>query len=194
MKKDYLFHQSRLRSSNVPPSWNEMWKVIRNSDGMTHRLKDYEYDAERSGKQIDIDDIIAEEERIQKIKYLELIDTYKSLDGHSCWREIRLPETVNPAKLDQLGVYWTITENAAESYWAKNHKNGFTCLYKGVIDLNVMDWSATMFARMDPILGDDEQEITFLKHSKLLIEEVLFYPFYELRKMKKVEINAYRRL
>jgi hypothetical protein len=47
---------------------------------------------------------------------------------------------------------------------------------------------------MKPSIGDEEQEIRFLKNSKLFIKNVIFYPSTMIREIQKIEINDYRRL
>jgi hypothetical protein len=41
MKKDYLFKQSKLNSSNVIPPFNEVWKYIKNTDDFISQLEYY---------------------------------------------------------------------------------------------------------------------------------------------------------
>lgn len=196
LKKNYLFNQSKLHSSNTVPSWSQMWKSIQNSDGfnrmLNHMRSELEYktgtDEEFNEKQV-----IEQIEDEQRHKYFEVVDEYKHLDGQQCWREIVVPRTINPIYLNQLGVYWAIVESAAEAHWATHiGQPSFKCIYKAYIDLDVMDWTGTMFARMDYTLGESEMEIRFLKNAKIFVESVIVYD--NLKDgMNRYEINKERR-
>jgi len=179
-KKDYLFQQSRLRSGNTFPSWTEMWDSLqRNGDSLQRALDDIRDDViHRGGSDSDFDEKEALEqlEDEQRHRYFEITQEYKHLDGKPCWREIYLPMNVDPRRLPQLGIYWAITETAAEAHWGGHSgKPRRECIYRANIDFDIVDWPGTMFARMDYTLGEDEQEIRFLKNAKIFVEEVKYY-------------------
>jgi hypothetical protein len=179
LKKDYLFQQSKLRSSNAVPSWTEMWKSILHSDGVKDVLRDMRDDVLRDGgsdSDFDEKEAIEQVEDEQRHRYFEIVQEYKHIDGDRCWREIVIPRQVDPRRLTQIGVYWAITDTAAEAHWAGHSgKPKLNCIYEGVINTDIVDWAGTMFARMDYSLGDMEQEIRFLKNSKLFVKYVKVY-------------------
>src|ERR1035441_5334007 len=94
LKKDYLFRQTKLQSSNIIPPFEKVWEDIVRSDGYKELYKDWE------------DYEITETEIMRKIKeeqfdrYTDIIDQYKQLNGERCWREITLPSGVNPIALN----------------------------------------------------------------------------------------------
>jgi hypothetical protein len=179
LKKDYLFQQSKLQSSNTVPDWTAMWKSLINSDGIQRNLHDMRDDVMRDGgSDDDFDEKVALEqiEDEQRHKYFEIVQEYKHLDGDSCWREIVIPKNIDVRRLTQIGVYWAIADVAAVAHWAGHSgKPKVNCIYEANIDFDVVDWAGTMFARMDYQLGDDEQEIRFLKNSKLFVKYVKVY-------------------
>ena len=197
LKKDYLFNQSKMHSSNTVPSWTEMWKAYQNTS-MDRNISDLRADRDLyhpMTPEIEKEDpnILRDIEDTQRHKYFELVNLYKQLNGERCWREIYLPKSLNPQTLEQLGVYWAIEENAAEAHWGHGRGMNTTCTYEGVIDLNIIDWPGTMFARMDYTLGDDENEIRFLKNSKIFVNHVIVFGD-GVKDVHKFEIKDYRRL
>lgn len=197
LKKDYLFQQSKLHSSNTFPSWTDMWKSLINSDGIQCNLHDMRDVVLRDGgDDSDFDEKAALEqiEDEQRHKYFEVTQEYKHIDGDRCWREIVVPHAIDPRRLTQIGIYWAIADTAAEAHWAGHSgKPKLSCIYEGVINTDVVDWPGTMFARMDYTLGDDEQEIRFLKNSKLFVKYVKVYDDVE-NDMKIHQLNHEIRL
>ena len=165
LKKDYLFQQTKMHSSNTVPTWTEVWNMFKtNGDSFKRAIEDLQDDFEN-----DEAGMMEHLEDIQRDKYFELVQEYKHLDGEKCWRTITIPATVDPVSISQLGVYWAIEESAAEAHWGhmKGHHKEIT--YDGIIDLHNVDWYGTMFARMDYVIGDDEKEIRFLKNSRIFV-------------------------
>ncbi len=194
LKKDYLFKQTKMVSSNTVPTWTEVWKVMqRNGDGIARYLDDFRRDAELHGDAFNEREALADIEDDQRHKYFNIVELYKSLNGEPCWREIVIPRTVDPRRLNQLGIHWAITESSAEAHWEQHSgKPTFKCIYEARIDLNIMDWTGTMFARMDYTLGDDENEIRFLKNAKIFVYDVVVYD--NLRDgVQKHDLNRERR-
>ena len=194
LKKDYLFQQTKLKSSNIPPPWNVMWTVIKYSDGMRNELEFYKDDAERRGDEFFEEKALGKIELEQKDRYFDLIEEYKSLDGEYCWRTITLPFDIDPLSLTQLGVYWAIEESAAEAHWGKFSKGYYKATYKGIIDLHNVDWGGTLFARMDMSIGEAEKEIRFIKNARILVENVHTYKDTESPPVQRFIINNYRRV
>ena len=172
-----------------------MWKEYQNTS-LDRNLKDIRADRDLyhpMTPEIDEKDVLKDIEEIQRDKYFDLVREYKQLNGEKCWRSIVIPKTVDPAKLNQLGVYWATDEDAAEPHWAKS--SGIECVYEAVINFDMMDWPGTMFARMDYTLGDDEREIRFLKNSKLFVNHVIVSTGHpHSTYMNKIPIMAERRL
>jgi hypothetical protein len=176
-KKDYLFKQTGFHSSNKIPLWTDIWKEMSNSDRIDNEILWMIDNVSLTTEPVDKEELrkkfMEEIEYEQKEKYLEIINQYKELDGKWCWRNIILPSTIDPKTLPQLGVYWAIREDCAEAHWAKNHgKHSLDCIYQALIELKNIDWTGTLFARMNYTYGDDEQEIRFMKNSPLLVRKV----------------------
>jgi hypothetical protein len=193
LKKDYLFKQTYMKSSNTVPSWTEMWKHLKHTDGYKHTFEMYisgpYYDSSGKRDTHSVEEIIEDE---QKERYFDIVEEYKHMDREPCWRVMTLNKEVNPATLPQLGIYWAVEERAAGAHWGHPSQNTEFVIYKGKIDLDVVDWPGTIFARMDMDLGDEEAEIRFLKNSKLFIENVSVG--HRWKDEKFTSINDYRRL
>ena len=193
LKKDYLFSQTKLHSSNTIPTWTEMWKEIQNMDGFERNLRDIKDDCEREFREFNEKQAIEEIEDIQRHKYFDIVQSYKELNGEPCWREIVISRNVDPKTLSQIGIYWAVEKSAADSHWAARLKSeGLTCNYQAKIDFDIVDWPGTMFARMDYTLGDDEQEIRFIKNSKIFVDSVIVYGN-SIKDIEKHTIEQYRR-
>ena len=150
----------------------EIWKEMIRSDGVKNELGFLKSSSEEDDIPFDTVEALKNIEDVQRTKYLEIVDDYKGLDGEWCWRTITLPASVDPRTLEQLGVYWAIREDAAEAHWGKHSKHSLICTYEALIELKNVDWTGTMFARMEYTGGDDEQEIRFLKNATLLVRKV----------------------
>lgn len=188
LKKDYVFKQSKLHSSNTVPPWDDMWVAIQNSDATNDYINSMRSDAERNGEEFDEKAALQALEDEQQSRYFDIVQEYKYLDGDPCWREMTIPTWLDPTKIAQLGIYWAVKEDAAEAHWGYRTKGRISVTYKGIIALDNIDWSGTMFARMDMSLGDTEQEIRFLKNSPIFIESV-----YSDKEEKWIPINDTRR-
>ena len=193
LKKDYLFRNTKLRSPNTPPPWDDMWAVIQNSDGLQNELEFYKDNVERRGEKFFEEEALGKIELEQKDRYFDLIAEYKSLDGEYCWRTITLPAEIDPTSIAQLGIYWAIEESAAEAHWGKFSKGYYNATYKGIIDLHNVDWGGTLFARMDMSIGEAEKEIRFIKNARILVENVHTYKN-ESPPVQRFIINNYRRV
>jgi len=188
-KKDYLFKQAKLTASNTVPSWSKVWDwFMRDGDNLSHALEVmrtvYEDEIE------DENELIKLIEEEQRQKYFRIVEEYKELGGNTCWRTITIPENVDPVKLPQLGIYWAIVENAAEAHWGYGKNRPLEVTYDGIIDLHNVDWEGTMFARMNWDLGDDEQEIRFIKNSPIFVTRCHTYHH---GKVDRHIINDWRR-
>ncbi len=163
LKKDYLFKQSLIPSSNKIPGWDVVWKSLKNSDGYNNLVDIYsdKFDEDK------IKDMIEQDEYN---RYLDVISTYEELDGDLCWRAMNLKRGVDPTKIQQLGIFWAIEEKKAAAHWGSGQ--GLKVVYKAKIDLKNVDWPGTIFARMDMSLGEEEAEIRFIKYSKIFVYDV----------------------
>jgi len=172
LKKDYLFKQTKLHSSNKIPSFEEIWTELKDSDGFRYDMKARMQDDDAPWSEEIENDI----RQYNLERYDDIVYSYKLLDGKFCWREIILPQSVDPRTLNQLGIYWAVEEHAAESHWGKHTgSKSFKCTYEALIELKNVDWTGTMFSRMDITGGDDEKEIRFLKNAPLLVRKVKVY-------------------
>lgn len=180
LKKDYLFRHTTMQSSNIIPPFEKVWKNLMDSGRFKHEiqweidnvpLKPYEVDKDEIRRNIE-----EKLKEIQSEKYEDIVHLYKNLDGKFCWRSIILPRTTDPRELNQLGIYWAVEESAAEAHFARHtNKENFDCTYQALIEEKNIDWPGTIYARMDYELGDDEQEIRFLKNSTIMVLKVDVY-------------------
>ena len=172
LKRDYLFRQSKLQSSNKIPTFDKIWVALKNSDSFTDEIKIRIDDPTSPELNPEVVEQWIKEE--QEERYDDIVYEYQQLEGESCWRNVILHKSIDPKTHDQLGIHWAIVESAAEDYWGI-HKNDYTldCTYEAIIELKNVDWPGTIYARMDMSLGEDEQEIRFLKNAILLVEKVL---------------------
>jgi hypothetical protein len=193
LKRDYLFRRTRLKSSNTIPSWNNIWNDLKNSDGYKN-----EYDA-----WAELPDEYTDEEIEQKIyneqeiRYEDIVGEYESLNGDLCWRRMTLHSSVNPITLPKLGIFWATAESAAATHWGKfSPEYPFLVTYEGVIDLSIVDWPGTLYARMSLETGDIEKEIRFLNNSRILIKRVKISVRTPINKPQDeiYEINDWRRV
>lgn len=173
-KKDYLFKHSGLHSSNVIPSFEEVWKDIVRSDGFKNELEAIMGSREDDEESFGNEESAIREIRIrQEEKYEDIVYSYKELDNEWCWRNVILHESVDPRTHSQLGIYWAIDERSAEAHWGFSKGNRhLDCTYQALIELKNVDWPGTIFSRMDMSIGDDENEIRFLKNAPLMVRQV----------------------
>lgn len=194
LKKDYLLRQIQTQKDNKIPTWDKIWKELQRNDGFQDYLKFLRHEYEHEGESWNGPEVIERIKHEQRAKYMEIVQSYKNLDGENCWREMRIPRKIDPRTLSQLGIYWTVSEAAVEAHWAKgSREQSLDCTYEGIINLDIIDWPSTMYARMDYTLGDNEQEIRFIKNSKLFINSVIVYDnisnqvfHYEIRDWKRL--------
>ena len=190
LKKDYLFKISQSNRRNRIPPFREVWSNIIRSDGFKDIIHDFKSDQERNNRNDSLRNFYRSIKEEQKEKYDNIIYDYQRLNGKPCWRVIRLPLNVQPDKLPQLGIYWSIDKNKADAHWGKfGPKYPVQATYEGIIDLKNVDWRKTIFARMDMSLGDIESEITFIPNGKIFIESVYVEPF-----DKTMYIRKFRRI
>lgn len=182
LKKDYLFKQSSLQSSNKIPSFEEIWNNIRRSDGYSSYAEAIQHIKKKYTDE-EVEDIIKDE---VTERYDDIIYEYQNLDGEYCWRVLTLPKQLDPRILSQLGIYWAIKKHAAEAHWGKFTSNYKTVTYEAIISQNIIDWPGTIFSRMDLDLGESEQEIRFFKNAKIFVNNVSYLG-------NTYEINDYRR-
>lgn len=144
------------------------------------------------------------EEKVKAEAYSEfrrLRELLRRSDGKDCWRALMVPHKVDPAKLDQLGVYWTQDYEAAQPYYSnrpelwKTHK---ILIFRGVVDIDYIDWKGTAGARFIEVYGERENEVRFLKHSPIYVHDVEIFAdknnWYKSRKPNDVvSIEAYKR-
>lgn len=121
-------------------------------------------------------------------KYHDIVYTYQNhLNGEKCYRAMTFPASINPLKHPRLGIYWAVEEGAEEAHWGKNHKGGSVPVtYVAEIDLDMVNWHETIYARIDWSLGELEKEIRFFKNSPIFV-----YGCYINNKY--YEINDWRR-
>lgn len=110
-KKDYLFRQSKLNSSNTVPPFEAVWKELMRSERFQDEINDHSEHMEISLKDAEL-----HLRKVQEEKYDEVVSEYEHLDGEPCWRNMILHESVDPSQLQQLGIYWAIQESAAEAH------------------------------------------------------------------------------
>jgi hypothetical protein len=110
----------------------------------------------------------------------EFEDRYRSLvrglqkDPYvDCYRLISLPENVDPASLDGIGIYWSLDPEKVGLYEAYGDDPDrpvywrFDC--RG--EMKYVDLWETVMHHLNPDYGMDEDEIRFFPHSPIYVEE-----------------------
>lgn len=190
LKKDYLFKLSQSNRKNRIPPFKEVWSHIIRSDGFKDIINTFKSNNERNNHRDSLRNFYRSVKEEQKERYDNIVYDYQQLNGKLCWRVIRLPFSVQPEKLPQLGIYWSIEKNKAEAHWGRfGPKYPIEVTYEGIINLKNVNWRQTIFARMDMSSGDEESEITFIPNGKIFIESVYIVPF-----DKTIYIRRFRRV
>lgn len=120
------------------------------------------------------------------------------LDGKGCWREITLPDNIDPTEHQGLGIYWAYTEGSAEAHWGgRSGRSGGSKLvrYHARIDAENIDKRGTILANTDHSIGDDEQEVRFHYGSPIYVYDVTVYDGeskYRGRELEVLEIEDWR--
>ena len=114
------------------------------------------------------------------------------MDGRDCWRIMALPDALDPAEHDGLGVYWAYERQGAEDANPYGGPEGMEygqqfVVYRAAIDLSVVNKAATVWANCAPGQGDYEMEVNFYKHASIFVYDV------ELQNGQVIEIEDYRR-
>lgn len=184
LKKDYLFRQAAGKQTGIP-GFEAVWKRLVKDGDIGEEVAELSDDPEveeqytaATGK-LPNDDFEAyyqwytdtTYEPKMREKYAALVASYKEIDGHKCWRMIGLKPGVDPSRLENLGVSWTLERTAANIYNTNKAQDArgryVRVVFEGRVDLKSVDWFETMVARMSPTRGDYEQEITFLKNAPI---------------------------
>ena len=74
------------------------------------------------------------------------------------WRSITLTD-IQQLKTKGVGIYWAYEDSAAEAHWGHPGSEG-TYTLEAQITENAVDWDSTIFANLQPSIGDMEKEIT----------------------------------
>jgi len=77
--------------------------------------------------------------------------------------------SVDATNLDttKLGVYWAVELSAAEPHWG-DLSSGNEWTFSTTISADQVDWLGTMLARMNYVMGDDEEELRLKPGARLL--------------------------
>lgn len=189
------------------PSFEEVWKDIQNDgDSVDREIEGRADDRENKVRFEDDTHLDPEDEEnieafqkwiLEDLKedieyqYDEIVETYKDLDGKSCWREMTLNKSIDPTKHEKIGIYWSVTESAAEAHWG-NFKAGMVkVLYQAKVDISIIDWDGTLVARLNPSLGEMEQEVRFVDDKPIFIERVAIRE--RGKPLHWVEVNDWRK-
>ena len=109
--------------------------------------------------------------------YREIGQRYDDiLDQHMSWdfplivyRVLTLPDIKN-LKTKGLGVYWSWDEDAAEAHWGYGQGSGSVeYTLKAQVQEGDIDWKGTIWANLDPSIGEDEKEIRLRKGARPLL-------------------------
>jgi len=109
----------------------------------------------------------AEQDKVlQRRAYEEWEDRYNQMRWeHSSWswplkvwRSITLKD-IQQLKTKGVGIYWAYEDSAAEAHWGHPGSEG-TYTLEAQITENAVDWDSTIFANLQPSIGDMEKEIT----------------------------------
>lgn len=190
---------SRQRESNRIPSFDEVFAVLKDSDGWRSELEaradrkpseDERTEAERAAVEsgaarppegvwssewegaVEAEmakPLEAEMEAERRDRYDEVVADVEGFDGQDCWREITLREGVDPRALRGVGRFWSVSKEHAEAHWGRFKPGMRKVLLRARADLVNIDLAGTVHARMDMSTGDDELEVRFLQHAPVWV-------------------------
>jgi hypothetical protein len=112
-------------------------------------------------------------------RYNELVGALTCGYNVRCYRLISLPENVNPASLNGLGIYWSLDEEKVGLYGADENtaeKRPTIWRFAAQVDPESVNYWETVMQHLDPDIGRTEDEVRFLKHSEIYVydaEEIL---------------------
>lgn len=206
LKRKAKFAQGSKTVSQLGiPSWEEVWVHIQeHSEGLgnefAERADDEDYKEEyeeATGKSADEDFDAYEHwfyENImkpeQKSRYDDNIEFLNGLQKVTCYRAMALPKGVDPTKHMDIGIYWSLSTKGAREYWPpKTKSETSSVIYEAEVEKKAIDMWETMLARMNPAIGDEEDEITLIQGAPIFITEVTLV---KNGQWTDVEVNDWR--
>jgi len=169
-KRQYLLEQFR-REDRIP-TWEEVREYI-----LVEAFPD------------DYPEDIPDEEHYEMIaeqyegEYDASVDLLiQGMEGHDCWRAVKLPAGVDPTKHDDLGIYWSWEETGAFPYNAAG--DGALVTYHATIDWKYVNKEATVIQN---VTRSEEMEVRFYQHAPIFVYDVT------LEDGTVLEINDWRR-
>lgn len=88
-----------------------------------------------------------------------------------CWRGMRLPRTTDPASLETLGKYWTMTEGVAKVYSTTEGPGAgkVDVIFEARINPEDVDYMETLSNRIDIDFGREEDELCYREGGKVFV-------------------------
>jgi GNAT superfamily N-acetyltransferase len=113
---------------------------------------------------------------MQQNAYRELGERYNDLlDQHMSWSlpltvyRVLTLQDIKDIKTKGIGVYWSWDEDAAEAHWGHFGQGFQNYTLKAQVQEKDVDWTGTMWANLDPDLGEDEKEIRLKSGARPLL-------------------------
>jgi len=120
-------------ASKGVPSFEEVWEEVKSSDSVNNILEhlawderqksQFEYETDKDPEEFQewlLENAVKEEVENRYEDVVYFID--HEMDGEDCWRAVGIPKNVDPAKHEDLGIYWSNKEDGSDEYWG-SHRN-----------------------------------------------------------------------
>jgi len=147
----------------------ERYYYLKESMTLDENDPEYEQELEDLQKQAFYEDI--------ENQYDEFYGKYDRLNFPiEVFRCVSLP--IDPQEIEEswenkgVGIYWSDNENYAICHGGSYGGDHKEFIFSANVQINDVDWNATLHANMHPDLGTDEQEITLKEHISILLTGV----------------------
>lgn len=162
------FYEEDYRNSNI----DELRDFFNDFDDDDELLKIkgyrnwilYEFEANIENNIDNIKDVY------ENINGKDYIPIYRAMGARNDWEDW----VQNLGSGTHVGIYWSFDPSGAQVYWSDNNKNSAKLgkseiIMKSMIDVNLVDWDATIELMGNRDLYEMEQEIRLFKGTKLTL-------------------------
>lgn len=98
-----------------------------------------------------------------------ILDVLKSLvdnDQIKIFRQLKVNDDWLNNPTQQLGIYWSYDEKAADTHWGDYSKN-HTVTLEALVEFDKIDITNTLLANLNPDIGELEKEVTLFKNTPI---------------------------
>lgn len=156
-------HGRGTKTAASLPTYEQWLKHIGGIKGVSNN---WDADYDEIGERVDADfrDKKGFEQWLRDARYPYVIRELKQLQFPLTIYRALYVANPKDLRLEDVGIYWTTDAENAEAYWAEEDANTYL---EAKVSSDQIDWLDTLTARMHFITGDDENEITLKKGTKL---------------------------